>query len=105
MWHNYRKPRPLKLGAFRFAARENAPVLPMFITLEDTDRVGADGFLIQEYTVNILPAIFPNENKNVRQNAEYMCVKNYDLWKETYESFYGKELEYLTEKKVEICSI
>ena len=38
MWHNYRKPRPLKMGAFRFAAREQVPVLPIFITLEDSDK-------------------------------------------------------------------
>lgn len=104
MWHNYRKPRPLKRGSFRFAAKENAPVLPVFITLEDTDRVGNDGFYVQEYTVHILPAIFPDKEKSVHENSESMCRKNYELWKETYESFYETKLEYTTDREVNICS-
>ena len=57
MWYNYRKPRPLKTGAFRFAVKNNVPVLPIFITLEDTDKQDADGLPIQAYTVHILPAL------------------------------------------------
>nr|MCR5755310.1 1-acyl-sn-glycerol-3-phosphate acyltransferase [Acetatifactor sp.] len=36
MWWNYRKPKPLKKGAFTFAANNNVPILPCFITMEDT---------------------------------------------------------------------
>ena len=53
LWWNYRKPKPLKNGAFRFAARNNVPVLPIFITMEDSEIIGDDGFPIQEYTINI----------------------------------------------------
>ncbi len=105
MWYNYRKPRPLKLGAFRFAAKENAPVLPVFITLEDTDKADSDGCPVQAYTIHILPPIFPDEKLTVRENTEMMCRKNYELWKNTYESVYGKPLEYTTEGEVKICSI
>lgn len=105
MWHNYRKPRPLKAGAFRFAAKEKVPVIPLFITLEDTDKIGADGLPIQAYTVHVLPPIFPDENLSIRENTEKMCRKNYELWKDTYESFYGIKLEYTTEHEVNPCSI
>lgn len=105
MWYNYRKPRPLKVGAFRFAAKNNAPVLPIFITLEDTDRLDGDGLPIQAYTVHILPAIFPDKSIGVRENSIAMCRKNYELWVKTYEEFYGKKLEYTTEGEVEPCSI
>lgn len=105
MWHNYKKPRPLKIGAFRFAAKENVPVLPIFITLEDTYIESKDGEPVFEYTVHILPAIFPDSSKNLRECSEEMCKKNYELWKETYESFYGTKLEYTTEGEVRICSI
>lgn len=104
MWYNYRKPRPLKLGAFRFAAKSNAPVLPIFITLEDTESTDGDGLPVQAYTVHILPAIFPDENASIKDNSQYMCRKNYEMWKSTYESFYGKKLEYTTEGKVDACS-
>lgn len=105
MWWNYRKPRPLKVGAFRFAAKANAPVLPMFITMEDTENIGADGFPIQAYTVHILPAIHPDKNATVRENARMMCEKNYELWKTVYESTYGIPLEYTTKGEVSPCSI
>lgn len=32
MWWNYRKPKPLKDGAFKMATRSNVPVIPIFIT-------------------------------------------------------------------------
>ena len=102
---NYRKPRPLKLGSFRLAAKEKAPVLPIFITLEDTENADGMGLPIQAYTVHILPPIFPEESLTVRENTEKMCRKNYELWVKTYEKFYGKKLEYTTEGEVEPCSI
>lgn len=103
MWWNYKKPRPLKSGAFRFAAESGAPVLPFFLTMEDTDRIGADGFPIQAYTVHILPAIFPDKNLGVRENARLMAEKNYNVWKEVYEDFYKIPLTYTTEE--ELCGI
>ena len=36
MWWNYKKPRPFKDGAFRFACKHNCPVVPCFITIEDS---------------------------------------------------------------------
>ena len=106
MWYNYRKPRPLKEGAFRFAARDNVPVLPLFITLEDTERLDGDGLPIQAYTVHILPPIFPDKQKSVRENTALMCRKNYEMWVDVYESFYGKKLEYTTKGgDVGPCSI
>ncbi|MBQ9510668.1 MAG: 1-acyl-sn-glycerol-3-phosphate acyltransferase [Clostridia bacterium] len=103
MWWNYRKPRPLKTGAFRFASQNNVPVLPVFITLEDTDKIGDDGFAVQAYTVNILPAIYPKADATVRENSVEMAKKNYEMWKEVYESFYGEKLEYTTESEVKPC--
>ena len=36
MWWNYRKPRPMQDGAFSLAARNKVPVVPIFITMEDS---------------------------------------------------------------------
>jgi 1-acyl-sn-glycerol-3-phosphate acyltransferase len=95
MWWNYKKPRPLKDGAFMIAAKNNAPILPCFITMTDSDLIGADGYPIQRHTFHILPIIYPDPNLDVKTNAENMRDKNYKLWVETYEKFYGKKLEYL----------
>ena len=95
MWWNYKKPRPVTTGAYRFAVNNNVPVLPFFITMKDTDLIDADGFPIQEYKVHILPAIYPDQNKSVKENIKYMADKNYELWKEVYEKEYGIPLTYL----------
>ena len=94
MWWNYRKPKPLKKGAFNFAARSKVPVIPIFITMEDSDLIGEDGFPIQEYTVNIGKAIYPDCNLSEKENTVMMMDKNYEVWKEIYEEFYGIKLEY-----------
>lgn len=99
MWWNYRKPRPLTSGAFKMAAENNVPVLPFFITMQDSDIVDSDGFFVQEYTVNILKPIFPKEELSVRQNAEFMKNENYSVWKKVYEEFYGIPLVYSEEEK------
>lgn len=94
MWWNYRKPRPLTTGAFKFAAESKVPVLPIFITMNDSDKIGGDGFPIQEYTLHFLPAIYPDESKTVKENMEIMKDKNYEMWKEVYETTYGIPLTY-----------
>ena len=94
MWWNYRKPRPLTAGAFKFAAESKVPVLPIFITMNDSDKIGGDGFPIQEYTLHFLPAIYPDESKSTKENMEIMKDKNYAAWKEVYEKTYGIPLTY-----------
>lgn len=94
MWWNYRKPRPLTAGAFKFAAESNVPVLPIFITMNDSDKIGGDGFPIQEYTLHFLPAIYPDPDKTVKENMEIMKDKNYAMWKEVYEKEYNIPLTY-----------
>lgn len=99
MWWNYRKPKPLKHGAFKIAARNNVPVIPIFITMEDSDIIGDDGFPVQEYTVNIAEPIYPDEKLTQRENTEKMLNENYEVWKKIYEDFYKIPLEYSCDKK------
>lgn len=94
MWWNYRKPRPCKEGAYRFAAKSMRPVVPVFITMEDTERMDEAGFPIQAYTVHILPPICPDPHLSVRENCAAMKNRNEELWKETYEATYGVPLSY-----------
>lgn len=99
MWWNYRKPKPLKPGAFKIAVRNNVPVIPIFITMEDSNIIGDDGFPIQEYIVNIAEPIYPDENLSQKENTEKMLNKNYEVWKNIYEDFYKIPLEYTTKKE------
>lgn len=99
LWWNYRKPKPLKNGAFKIAAKNKVPVIPIFITMQDSDIIGNDGFPVQEYIINISEPIYPEENLSELQNQEIMKQKNYEIWKNIYEDFYKMPLEYTTENK------
>ena len=98
MWWNYRKPKPLKTGAFNIAYRNNVPILPIFITMEDTSIIGDDGFNIQAYTVNINPPIYPDENLSKKENINNMLNKNFEISKKVYEEFYKTKLKYKTKR-------
>lgn len=99
LWWNYRKPKPLKEGAFRFAAKNNVPVIPTFTTLRDTDKLDNEGFPIQAYTLHILEPIYPDSNLSLKENILMMKEKNELAWKEVYEKVYGIPLTYLTKEK------
>ncbi len=94
MWWNYRKPRPLKSGGFKLAAKNNKPIIPCFITLSTSDIIGEDGYYIEEYTVHFLPAIYPKKELSVLENTEFMKEQNFILWKDLYEKTYNKVLSY-----------
>ena len=105
MWWNYKKPKPLKSGAYRFAARNNVPVIPIFITMEDSDIIGDDGFWVQEYTINIEKPIYPDSKLSEKENCNIMKDKNFEVWKKVYENFYKIPLEYTTvqeDEKIEV---
>ena len=93
MWWNYRKPRPMQDGAFALAVRNKAPIVPIFITMEDSD-VLEEGFFVQEYTLHILPAIYPDTTLSSAEARERMKKENYEAWVKVYEEFYKKPLVY-----------
>ena len=102
MWWNYRKPKPLKTGAFNLAVRNQVPIIPIFITMEDSDKIGEDGFPVQEYIINVAEPIYPDEKISAKENINAMRDKNYEVWKNIYEEFYKTPLEYDIDKEKEI---
>lgn len=95
MWWNYRKPRPFKDGAFKFACRLNKPIIPCFITMKDSPLyTDSDGLPVQEYTIHIEKPIYPDSNKTTLQNVEFMKNKNYEICKAIYENTYGIKLSF-----------
>ena len=99
MWWNYRKPKPLKNGAFKLASKNNVPIIPIFITMEDSDIMGEDDFPVQQYIIHIEKPIYPNSELSDKENMVQMKEQNAAIWKRVYEEFYKVPLEYTTEKK------
>lgn len=98
MWWNYRKPKPLKPGAFDMAVKNQVPVVPCFITMRDSKYIGPDGFPVQEYTPHIGAPIYPDMSLGRIAAREKLSRENYAFFRETYESVYGIPLVYSTQK-------
>lgn len=100
LWMNYRKPKPLKKGAFSFASNNRVPVIPVFITMKDSMDHFENGYPIQEYTIHIGKLIYPDPDYSQSENAQRMMEKNYQIWKDIYEQEYQRPLVYTTKKEV-----
>ena len=94
MWWNYRKPRPFKVGGFKMAYKAGVPVLPIFITMRDDERLDGDGYPIQRMTVHILPPVYPETALGEKRGAEKMKEQAFALCKDKYEEVYGVPLVY-----------
>ena len=85
-------------GAYKFAVKNKVPVLPVFITMTDSDKLGPDGFYIQELTINIMEPLYPNSELTRSEQIQDLMARNAALWKECYEKTYNKRLKYITEE-------
>ena len=89
-WWCYKKPRPFMDGAFHFAAANNVPVVPLFITFRETGRV-RDGIDLPEFTVNILNPLYPDSEKTKKENVRDLKNGAFDACMKKYEQAYGAE--------------
>lgn len=89
-WWGYEKPRPHENGAYHVAARNNVPILPVFITFNQTEESKKSRTGIKQFVVNILPPIYPNAELSLKQNMATMKEKCESVWQQTYNEFYKK---------------
>ncbi len=94
MWLNYRKPRPPKRGAFYYAAANSVPVIPCFVEIKTRPKLETEEFYKTGYVLHILPPIYSDPEKSVRDNSMQMMETDYNLKKEAYEKAYGRPLTY-----------
>ncbi len=66
MWLDYPKTRPLKPGAYHYAAKFNVPILPIFVTWEK-DEEG-----VTKYTINIGKPIYSDTKISLAVNKKNM---------------------------------
>lgn len=91
-WWCYPKPRPLMSGAYHYAAKNNVPLIPTFITFKKNGRKDKQGIEQFDMQVNILKPIYPKEGLNSRDQAKYLMDENKKAWEECYEKTYQKPL-------------
>ena len=61
---------------------------------QDSDVPDGEDFWVQEYTIHVLPAIYPDASLSFAAAKEKMKKENYEAWVKVYEDFYGKPLAY-----------
>jgi 1-acyl-sn-glycerol-3-phosphate acyltransferase len=93
MWWNYKKPRKYRIGAYRWASRNNVPVIPCFTTMEDMDEFEDNGLKKQKLTYHIGEPIYPDANLDAKQNAQMMMDKNKEFTVSVYEKTYNIKYE------------
>ena len=96
MWWNYRKPRKLQRGAYYFAAKQNVPVISLFIEIRDLPKIEKkdSNFYETKYIVHVLQPIFPDVSLSANENAHKMMKQDYQQKVAAYEKIYGKKLNY-----------
>ena len=89
MWFNYKKPRPLREGAYQFAFEMGVPVIPCFIEMQEIDGIGAGGFKNLKHVVHVLPPIYPDKELSPRDGRRVMMERDMEARVACYESVYG----------------
>ena len=93
LWWCYEKPRPLIEGACLSAARNGAPVVPMFFTFRERGK-HRDGTPKKSFTLHIGAPIPTNPDAPLREEAKRLADLAWEFNVKTYEEAYGKKLEY-----------
>ena len=95
MWFNYKKPRPLKNGAYHLAAKYNVPIIPMFIAMyEQPNEYDKDGFNKVDYKLYVMKPLYPDMSKPLALRKQELKSADYNLKVKAYENAYGKKLDY-----------
>lgn len=93
MWFNYCRPRPPKRGAYYYAAKFHVPIISCFVEIRVGSEDENEEFLKTEYTVHILPTIYPDKTKSISADSKRMMYQDYAQKVKTYETVYGKSID------------
>lgn len=94
LWFNYRKPRPLKKGAYYYAAKFNQTIISTFTEIQATSKreLFQRDFYKTKKILHILPTIYPNPDLKIRENMQRMAEIDYRQKKAAYEKYYQRKL-------------
>lgn len=94
LWFNYCKPRPLKKGAYYYAAKFNQPIISTFTEIQATSKreLFQRDFYKTKKILHILPTIYPNPDLKIRENMQRMAEIDYRQKKAAYEKYYQRKL-------------
>lgn len=102
MWFNYKKPRPLAIGAYHYASLLGVPIIPTFIGMEETEDYDPTGFKNIKHTLTVAPPIYPDASLPERERAAKMRDEDMKSKTEAYENFYKVKFDPLFDRTRDI---
>lgn len=94
LWPYYRDVRPFKKGAFRFAVKNNVPVLPVVMSFRRKLRRFQKNNKNKKYkyyfTVHIGQPIYPDNNLTTSKIKD-LTDRTFDYYRKTIDAFYAEE--------------
>ncbi len=102
LWFNYKKPRDAREGAYHYAAEFMKPIIPTFVTMENTGELEENGFYKQRHTLHVMPPIYPDPTLTIRENRDRMRARDLELKRRCYEETYKIPLtdDFLPERDI-----
>ena len=70
------------------------PVISCFVGIKEENEKETDDFNKTDYILHILPTIYPDKDKSIKENSIEMAKKDYEQKKKAYEDIYNEELIY-----------
>ncbi len=89
MWLHYEKPRPFKKGAFSFAVKENAPIVPVFIRWTPSKGLRKLFGFKKDASVIVMPPIYPKEGISTKENTIYLQQETQKAFAQEYRRFFN----------------
>ena len=105
MWYNYKRPRNPMPGAYHYASKFNVPIIPCFTEIRDEEKEDKEGFKKSKYILHIMPPIYPDPNKSLRENKEEMRKKDYEYKVAAYEKAYGRKIDEVFDRTQDCLTI
>ncbi len=96
LWFNYRKPRPLKKGAYYYAAKLQVPIISCFAEIQDrqSSELFHRSFHKTKIILHVLPTIYPNPHLSIKEDTLRMRDLDYRQKVRAYEKAYHCKLNY-----------
>ena len=71
--------------------------------MQNTDKIGEDGFFVQKYTLHVMKLLYPDTSKEFKEQKEDLRKRDYELKVKKYEEVYNKKLDYTFDEKTDIA--
>ena len=106
LWPYYRGVRPFKKGAFRFAVKNNVPILPVVISFrrklrKRSAKKGKEKYKYY-FTVHVGEPIYQDNNLEIRRQTIDLTDRTYEFYKSTMDEFYKDEEKIEQEYRAEL---